>query len=157
MFGKTFRVLLSFVAFALFSSTVNAGSVSLLENTRFVRGKGKPKVETVGFSYQTGEEFELTLYNGGVDNQYCRISSAVIQLNGNSVFSPSDFSQQVYKLTAAIEPLSDNTLSVELRSKPGCGIELNVSGEAVNPPLAITSTPGTQALTSQPYQYTLSH
>ncbi|GAA6173937.1 hypothetical protein NBRC116592_36070 [Colwellia sp. KU-HH00111] len=155
MLKTFFRALVLFSVFNLLSFETLASRITLLENTSFVRAKGKPKVETVQFSYQEGDNFQLTLFNGGENHQYCRISSAVIELNGQTVFSQSDFNQQVFKLTFDVELQENNTLSVKLTSKPDCGIELNVNGEEPSPALVITSSPITQTIRGELYQYTL--
>ncbi|MEW8525378.1 MAG: putative Ig domain-containing protein [Candidatus Thiodiazotropha endolucinida] len=142
-----------FIVAALFSLDVFAASLSLLENTTFIRDKGTPKVETIQFDGQPGSQFQLTLYNGGVDNQYCRITSAVILLNDQPVFSPNDFKQKTHQLTQAVDILQINSLSVELRSKPGCAIEINVEGEPPVPTLSITSTPPVDTISGQVYRY----
>jgi len=155
MIGKAFRglVVVSLVALALFSLDALAGSLSLLDNTTFIRDKGKPIVETIQFNGQPGSQFQLTLFNGGVDNQYCRITSAVISLNGQTVLGPSDFKKKTYQLTQAVTIAATNSLSVELRSKPGCAVEINVQGEPPLPTLSITSTPPGDAVSGQAYRY----
>ncbi|MEW8144030.1 MAG: Ig-like domain-containing protein, partial [Candidatus Thiodiazotropha endolucinida] len=153
MFGKGIHGLLVIAVAVLISQDTFAGSLSLLENTAFIRDKGKPKVETIQFDGQPGSQFQLVLYNGGADNQYCRITSAVILLNDQPVFSPSDFKQKTHQLIQAVNIESTNSLSVELRSKPGCAIEINVKGEPPVPTLSITSTPPVDAISGQVYRY----
>ena len=155
MTHKVTSTLSLFIGIFLLSFGAMASSITLLDNTSFIRSKGKPKIETIQFSYQEGENFQLTLFNGGENHQYCRISSAVIELNGTTIFSQSDFNQQVFQLSADVTLQASNTLSVELKSKPNCGIEINVNGDELFPPLEITSTPVTQITNAQLYQYEL--
>lgn len=155
MLRKVTLTLILFIGVFLFPFGATASSVELLENTSFIRAKGKPKVETIQFSYQAGKHFQLTVYNGGENKQYCRISSAIIALNGVTVFSQNDFNQQVFKLTSDVPLQEKNTLSVKLNSKPNCGIELNVSGEEPSPALEVTSLPITQTISGDLYLYSL--
>ena len=144
-------IVLTFVSFQSFAS-----SISVVENTSFIRDKGKPKIETLQFKYKAAELFQLTVFNGGVNNQYCRVSSAVIKLNNQSTFTPREFNQQIHLLSTGVVLQQENILTVELRSRPGCGIELSISGEEPTPPLNITSMPPLEAVTEQLYQYQLS-
>jgi len=153
MFGKLFRDLFVVTLAALFSLDAIAGSLSLLDNTTFIRDKGTSKVETIQFDGQPGSQFQLTLFNGGVDNQYCRITSAVISLNGQTIFSPGDFKKKTYQLTRAVEIETTNSLRVELHSKHGCAVEINVQGVPPLPTLSITSTPPEDAVSGQAYSY----
>ncbi|RHW77453.1 Ig-like domain-containing protein [Colwellia sp. RSH04] len=151
---------LAFVCFLLTCTVVlsleaKASSITLLENTSFVRAKGKPKVETVQFNYQAGQQFQLTVFNGGENKQYCRISSAVITLNGNTVYSQSDFNQQFFILKSDVVLQENNIISVKLNSKPNCGIELNVSGVELLPQLEITSLPTNQIISGDLFQYAI--
>ena len=94
---------LSWLAFTIFISfEVSASGITLIENTSFIRSKGKPKTETVQFHYQEGANYQINLFNGGEHDQYCRISSAIVKLNGKEIFTQRDFNQQVAYLTKEV-------------------------------------------------------
>jgi hypothetical protein len=93
----------------------------------FIRGTGKPVAQTRTFSVFNPQcAATLRIDNGGLHGQYARVSSAVITLNGVQVVGPSDFNQNVAVIEKPVTLASDNELVVELRSKPGSGITLQI-------------------------------
>jgi len=66
-----------------------------------------------------------------------RVSSAVISLNGKEIFGPSAFNQNVGHLEAPINLLDTNTLSIELRSKPGSYLTVRATQDI---PIVVTIT-----------------
>jgi hypothetical protein len=147
MFKKLCHALVLFSALILVSFQATASTISLLENTTFVRTKEKSKIETVQFSYLEGKPFQLAIFNGDENKQYCRVLSAVIALNGKTFFSQSEFNQQAFKLSTDINFQEDNTFSVKLNSKSPCG--------KFSLPLAITPFPNTKIIRDELYQYTI--
>src|SRR2546425_12353639 len=62
----------------------------------FVRDSGQPTVVTRPFTVTVpSANYTLVIYNGGSNNQYDRVSSGIVTLNGAQVVGPSDFNQQV--------------------------------------------------------------
>ena len=61
----------------------------------YVRNTGKPVTVTDTFTVATPGPAVLHISNGGSLGQYALVSSAVITLNGVTVVSSGDFSQQV--------------------------------------------------------------
>jgi hypothetical protein len=91
------------------------------------RDTGEPVTESYTFTATEGDAV-IRLFNGGIeDPDGIRISSATVTLNGDLVFGPSDFNQQVEELEADIALLEgDNTIEVTLRSKPGGVITIQI-------------------------------
>jgi hypothetical protein len=93
----------------------------------FVRSKGKPVTERRHFSLPNpGADYTLRIDNGGVNSEFRRVSSAVITLNGVEVVRPNDFNQNVAVIETSVTLLTENVLTVELRSAPGSGFTLQV-------------------------------
>ncbi|WP_341502516.1 putative Ig domain-containing protein [Gallaecimonas sp. GXIMD4217] len=107
-----------------------------------IRSTGKPVVETFQFSLPPlVEPREFHIYNGGRNGEYCRISSAEAFLNGQQILFPKDLNQQVAVVSVPVQLLEANELSIELRSKPGCGVTFQIEGELINLPPEIISEP----------------
>lgn len=77
------------------------------------------------------DTFELLLINGDINGDY-RITSAVVKINNEMIFKPSDFSEQVDTLRQFLVLTEDITLSVELRGKPMHYVELKLLGEKIS-------------------------
>lgn len=92
----------------------------------FVRGTGKPLVQTASFTVAAAGAASLMVENGPA--QGARASSCVIKVNGNLVLGPESFNQKVQKLTVPVQLVAGtNVVSVELRSQPGATIEVAFS------------------------------
>ena len=128
------------------------------------RATGSPQLKTWTFNVAAPDPagYVLCLENGGHAGQYARVSSAQISLNNASIFSPSDFNQNVATLSRAVTLGASNRLSLELRSKPGSGLTLTLwrgrtcdggGQEPVNRPPVFTSTPVTSATLLEPFTY----
>jgi hypothetical protein len=93
----------------------------------FVRDTGEPRTEVRTFAVKDLEQpFTLTVRNG--DGTGARISSAVIMLNGVMVVGPQAFNQQVVVVSREVTLASENKLSVEVRSRPGSSIVVELAG-----------------------------
>jgi hypothetical protein len=66
-----------------------------------------------------------TAYRVSVDNQ--GVASAVISLNGQLIFTESDFDPNVTHLAKTVILLPRNELEVELRGKPGSSLTVQIS------------------------------
>ncbi|MBM9514701.1 PGAP1-like alpha/beta domain-containing protein [Desulfogranum marinum] len=102
--------------------------VTCLEDS-FTRGEGQPVTE-----YQTFPGIEgpavLRIYNGAEDDSVEKVSSTVISVNGGNVATPDNFNQNVDYVEVPIELIEgENSLSVQLKSKPGGMIRLSVVQE----------------------------
>jgi Glucodextranase, domain B/K319L-like, PKD domain len=102
----------------------------------FVRGKGKPTTETRSFNLNGFRPpFTLHLQNGGEDGSN-RVSSASVWLNGQLLFDPSAFSQQVAGHDVPVDLTDPSTLQVSLASKPGSELTAWIEGVPNTPPVA---------------------
>ncbi len=109
------RLSLSFIVFlTLLATTLSAQTAGYRElwgPKTFTRAKGQPAVVTETFSGLSPDaQYELRIQNSTV-------SSAIITLNGVTLFTTSDFNQQVTLLVKPVTLQATNTLSVELRGK----------------------------------------
>jgi hypothetical protein len=124
-----------FAALCLLLGLVNtsfAVDVTLHEET-YTRTDGGPNLWTAMFPASV-EEARLVVKNGSYGgesriNSTDQVSSAVIMVNGVQVLGPKDFNQNVYEIEAPLFGLGEeNSISVELRSKPGSYITVQVIG-----------------------------
>jgi len=119
-----------------------SGTFTAFGPKAFTRGSGKPVVETASFNIKDpNTTYILHVYNGGIDSEYSRVSSAVIKLNGSTVFGTSDFNQQVSHLQKNVSVAAGNALQVELSSSPGSGLTILIEGEDNTPPDVTISSP----------------
>src|SRR5262249_24481708 len=105
----------------------------------FVRVAGTPATTTVSFTAsQAALHSTLHIDNGGAQDIYARVTSAVVRLNGTPIAQPSDFSQNVRAIDTPVTLLATNTLTVELRGAPGSGFTLKIigPGKQNTPPVA---------------------
>jgi hypothetical protein len=107
----------------------------------FVRKKGKPVEETLVFESDPEllGPFTMNLMSGDASGSH-RVDSAVIKLNGDVIFDPSSFNEQIGFLSQAVSLQSTNSLSVELRGKPGDLLTIEIMGEDnIAPSVTITN------------------
>jgi len=106
------------------SNTSNTVEVTLLGPKQYSRTAGKPNIYKDSFPGRFGEG-KLIIKNGDESGSN-RISSAIIGINGNQIFGPSDFNQNVYEKELPIGIKENNTISVELSSKPGSYLTIEI-------------------------------
>ncbi len=130
-----FAPIVGCLIFVDFTGNVWGSELSLFEKT-YIRETQKPKVVTDNFTVaDLSGSFALVVKNGKDGNN--RVSSAVIKINGKQILGPSDFSQQVDLVTRDFTLRESNEITVELRSKPGSFIVVNIIAEGQNtPPVA---------------------
>lgn len=96
----------------------------------YTRTSGAPNTFHESFSISdVNSSFTLIVQNG--DPLRGRISSAKVILNGTEIVGPADFNQQVELIRKTVILRQSNTLTVELRSKPGSFITISVIREPV--------------------------
>ncbi|MFH1673972.1 MAG: hypothetical protein ABIF87_11195, partial [Pseudomonadota bacterium] len=124
-------------------------SVSVYGPETFTRTTGKPTQEIRTFTFpRTDSSFTIRVTNGDP-----KITSAVIQLNGETIFTPHDFKKKVPTLERTVSLTSENTLIVELRSKPDAFIIIEIFGEFFRPapplidPVTSPTNKATQTIT----------
>ena len=121
---KTIILTTLFLIFVAFVNSSPAIEVPLLGPVQYIRSAGKPDVYTGTFYGLTGEA-KVIVHNGDENGNH-RVSSALVFLNGQQVFGPHDFNQQVSILEATVNLDSKNMISVELRSKPESLLTIHV-------------------------------
>jgi len=101
--------------------------VTLLGPKLYVRMDGEPNIFTNSFPGRVGQG-RIIVTNGGVDGTLT-ISSAIIKINGNQIFGTSDFNQNVQPMEKIINLQEQNSISIELRSKPNSNIVVQITQE----------------------------
>ena len=129
----------------LFASTSFAVEVTVFGPNQYLRTTGAPDLYNDTFSAVQGEGI-LIVKNGTVygENRIIdSISSATILVNGEQIFGPNDFNQQIYLLEKTVNLAESNSISIELASGPGSYLTIEVT-QNVNPPTVnLSADPGT--------------
>ena len=142
MVMKKFGYLLMIFPLLLTATTGYASVEVKCFEREFVRGTGGPELITNNFLGIEGTA-TIRIYNGAEDDTAEKVSTSTIKANDVDVFSTNSFNQNVDYLEAEI-PLIEgqNSISVELRGKPGGKIKVKVvqnleaDSTAVNVPTA---------------------
>ena len=129
--SRAVAVVLSLLAFAPGAA---AATFDAFGPRQYTRGTGAPAPVAATFSVRNPRtRYTLEIRNNGV-------SSAVVALNGATLFEPSDFhQQQTATLTRDVTLEAQNTLTVELRGQPDESLVLRVVGVDDDAPV-ITAT-----------------
>ena len=148
-FCITFLLIFSFSGLPFSQTTETV----LFGPEEFVRGTGKSVVETREF-FVWGFEAPFTLYiKNGDENGDNRVSSAKIWLNDHLLFGPSDFSQQVTNLEAAVDLSESSILKVQIESQPGSKLAVWIEGVPVSTPLnLVLDTNSAKSETIDPHE-----
>ena len=147
---RTFERLAAFFAalIALGVATAalaQAPGETLFGPQKYVRTTGAPNVYTASFSVpaSAGAPFQLRILNGA-PNGDDRITSGWVKVNGVQVVGPADFGQNVGLIERSLNLGPNNTLEVQLASKPGGYITLTVLGTRILPvPTSLAPSPVT--------------
>jgi hypothetical protein len=97
---KTIILTTLFLIFVPFVNSSPAIEVPLLGPVQYIRSAGKPDVYDETFYGLTGEA-KVIVHNGDENGNH-RLNSALIFLNGQQVFGPHDFDQQVSTIEATV-------------------------------------------------------
>ena len=130
----------------VFADNSFATEATLFGPNQYVRTTGSPNVFTDSFTAIPGEGM-LIIKNGsmdGTDRITDAISSAWVYVNGEQVFGPSDFNQNVYLLQAPVNLTENNVITIELASNPGSylTIEIKQEQQQEQPTLTLSADPG---------------
>jgi len=115
--------------------------VTLFGPRQYERVGSSPDMSTNGFAALPGTG-KLIIKNGtptGSNRIEDAINSAVIKINDEVIFGPSDLNQNVGHLEADIDLLESNTLFVELMSKPDTFITVTVTEDVPPPTVTISA------------------
>jgi hypothetical protein len=111
------------------SNTSNTVEVTLIGPKQYIRTNGKPNIYTNTFPGRVGQG-KLIVKNGEGSGAN-RISSAIVKINDTQVLGTQDFNQNVYEIGVATSLMEHNTITVELRSKPGSYLTIEVKQEII--------------------------
>ena len=121
--------IIAFMLLVGMTTSVQAGvEVTCFEGI-FERATGVPVAETVNFPGIAGPA-TIRVYNGAEDDEAEKVSSSIISVNGNVVFSSSNFSQGVSYINAEVDLIEgQNSIEILLKSKPGGKIRVEIVQE----------------------------
>ncbi len=139
---KTMMITLC-ILLSLFLGTASAVEVTMFGPNQYLRTTGSPDVYTDTFSGVAGEG-TLIVKNGEWDGDRRitdAMSSASVVINGEEIFGPNDFNQQVYLLEASINVAEGNSISIELASNPGSYLNIEITQEVPLPTVTISADP----------------
>jgi hypothetical protein len=123
----------------LLAPAAYAGSFAIFGPRQFVRGTGAPVTETATFTASHSGTYTLRIENS-------HVSSAVVTLNGATIFEPNDFKNNVAQLSKPVTLIASNTLTVEVRGGPGDSFTASITGTDDDLPLiTATATPSPNA------------
>ena len=142
---KTFILTLCLIL-GVFAGTLFAAEVTLFGPIQYVRTTGAPDVFTNSF-FAISELGMLIVKNGAIDGNNRitdAISSASVYLNGEQIFGPSDFTQNVYLLQAPVNLNESNSITVQIGSRPGSylTIEIKQNQQQNQPTVTLSANPG---------------
>jgi len=123
----------------LFPCPAGADTTSAFGPEQYTRTTGKPKTFTDTFEHCGTAACEIVVTNGDADGKH-RVSSASIVLNGVPVFRPKDFNQNVSQVIRPVALADENEISVELASKPGSYVLVEVRCAASPAVLTVQGT-----------------
>ncbi len=129
----------------VFTGMSSAVEVTLFGSHQYIRTSGAPDVFSDTFSAYPGSG-TLIIKNGnqvGENRIIDAISSAEVFINGEQIFGPNDFNQNVYLLEAPINLVVNNSITVGLASKPGSYIMVEVIADIDPPTVTFSAEPAT--------------
>lgn len=128
-------------------------TVNFFGPEQYVRTTGPPNsyTTTIQVPAWVGNPYNLQILNGTADGSN-RVSSATITVNNVQVAGPSDFNQNVYTINRAVTLTPTTTLVVELASKPGSYLTINLGGanQDNTPPVLTIVAPANNSAINTP-------
>lgn len=117
--------------------------LEVLSPTTCIRGTGAPVTEVFTFPGFSGPA-TVKLTNGGLeDDSVEKNSSSIVTVNGQVVFSSSDFNQNVSYLEKEVALLEgQNSLEILLKGKPGGQVTIQIVQEAEAEAAALIGSEG---------------
>jgi hypothetical protein len=114
--------------FILLSLAGQSGISTIFGPDFFIRGEGKPFIETREFSAVGFQAPFLFHLRNGDEKGNNRVSSASVWLNDKQLFSPNNFSKKVSGYDIPVELKEQNVLKVKLASAPGSKLKIWIEG-----------------------------
>lgn len=136
------RIVLAIGAFlAAAIIPAKAGTFTAFGPQDYTRGTGDPVTVTTNFSVlNPNTQYTLKAFNGGLqDNLTELVSSGFVTVNGVQVLGPSNFNQNVTEVDVPVTLQASNTISVQVRGKPGGVLTIEIIGVDNDAPV-ITAT-----------------
>lgn len=99
-------------------------TVSIFGPAKYCRDPAQPTIQKDLFGGQKGPA-KLIVINGDSSAAH-RVSSGLISINGIKILAPSDFNQNMHKKEVLLNLNENNEISVELKSKPGTCITVQI-------------------------------
>ncbi len=130
----------------LLPALAQSAEVSMFGPETFVRSTGSPVTVTNTFNVPLQRDGIIRIQNSLEDDPVTGqlVSSSVITLNGSNVATPNNFNQTVTFLDVPVSLIAGaNTLTVEVRGKPGTGLILETFAFNEPPVAAFTLTSST--------------
>ena len=143
------RCALNSMVFQIVLSSVLFAGIYIEKEELFIRQKGKPVTEIRSFSvYNPNQQFSIKIHNG--PDGYERVSSATVSIlpNNEELFKPKNFNQQVEFLEDQLFLQSQNTLKVQLASKPASAFKITIYGIDDEPPSISIVSPEKNIITT---------
>ena len=140
--NRVFGILaVSALFIALFPSVSHAGTWVPFGPKTYTRGTGAPVTVTDTFTLlNPATQYTLKAFNGGLQNDTTDlVSNSVVFLNGVQVIGPANFNRSVREVDVPITPGLSNTLSVQVRGKPGGILAIEIIGVDNDPPTITAS------------------
>ena len=142
-------ILMGEVSLPIMFSEANAAQFKVFEHT-YIRQEGVPEMEIFDFSVLNSQiTWTLQAFNGGMqdgETEYEMVSSATLNVNGLEVLRTNQFNQNTSYIEEVLTLSSNNTISTELRSKPGGCLMVTIVGEDDQLPTALWQSPADNQL-----------
>lgn len=110
----------------------------------YIRQSGSPVTETSSFTIlgSTGSSWTFRAINGDLEDASVeQVSSSTLVLNGTELLRPNQFSQNVSRIEESIGLQVSNTVSTQVRGKPGGMLTIEILGEDPAPPTVEWTAP----------------
>lgn len=105
------------------------------------------KAEYISFSLaQLHNPYTLAIVNGEPDGSF-RVTSAMININGQEIAGQSEFSQQVAYLEREVVLQEQNVVEIIKENPPGAHLSITVLGDDVSAPVIDITEPATGTIT----------
>lgn len=108
----------------------HAGSFTAFGPQDYARNTGDPVTVTSSFSVlNPNTQYTLKAFNGGLQDATTElVSSGFVTVNGVQVLGPNNFNQNVTEVDVPVTLQASNTISVQVRGKPGGLLTIEIVG-----------------------------
>lgn len=136
----------AFIVATAIPTPVLGGTFTAFGPQPYIRASGTPVTVDTDFTVlDPSVAYTLHVYNGGLENDQVTgelVSSGKVYVNGAELVGSHNFNQNVTSIDVAASLNTSNTISVELKGKPGGVATVVITGEdAVLPTITATVAP----------------